>query len=245
MTGSVRQVFTTELQRLKDELLVLSSMAECALADAVEMLAQRDFEGSRRLMAQDWEINTRRYDIELGCMQLIATQQPTASDLRILATIMNIAAELERIGDYAKGIAKVNLLIGDKPLIKPLVDIPRMAMIAQGMLHRSLVAFTRQDLTLARLIPKEDVQVDLLYDQIYRELFTYMLANPHTIDQGNYLLWVAHNLERAADRVTNICERVVYMVTGQIVELNDDQDILSPLHRADLEPLPARDIPEV
>lgn len=220
----MRQTFIREMQRLQDELLALGSAVQHALAEAVKALQTRDFEASRRLIAADWQINVRYHDIEQGCMQLIATQQPAAGDLRFLGSLIAVAAELERIGDYAKGIAKINLLIGHAALLKPLVDIPHMAAKVQGMLHRSLVAFSRRDLALARAIPAEDDEVDRLYDQIYRELFTYMLQDPHAIGQGNYLLWAGHNLERAADRVTNICERIVYMITGQIVEFDQPDD---------------------
>lgn len=233
-----RQVFQKELQRLQDEVLALGSAVEHALLDATEFLRTRNYEASRRLIAADWEINARYYDIEQGCVQLIATQQPTAGDLRLLTSMITISAELERIGDYAKGIAKVNLLIGDNELIKPLIDIPRMADKAQAMLHRSLVAFSRRDLTAARAIPKEDDEVDNLYNQVYRELFTYMLQNPGTINQGNYLLWAAHNLERAADRVTNICQRIVYMVTGQVVNLETEAELLGePTALSQVEPV--------
>lgn len=226
-----RQAFMQELQRLQDEVLAMGSTVEYAVGDAVKILRERDFDGSRALIANDWQINVRYHDIEQGCLQLIATQQPTAGDLRVIASMITISSELERIGDYAKGIAKINLLIGEQPLIKPLVDIPQMSAKAQSMLHRSLVSFSRRDLALAKALPSEDDEVDAMYDQVYRELFTYMLANPHTIEQGNYLLWAAHNIERAADRVTNICERVIYMITGQIVELEhamDEESMLAP-----------------
>lgn len=236
-----RQQFYQEMQRLQDELLSLGSAVENALRDSVICLQERDYEGSRALMAADWEINTQYYDIEQGCLTLIATQQPMAGDLRMLASILTIAAELERIGDYAKGIAKINLLIGDQPLLKPLVDIPRMAEKAQGMLRRSLVAFSRRDVAMARTIPREDDQVDNLYNQVYRELFTYMLQNPENINQGNYLLWAAHNLERAADRCSNICQRVIYSVTGQVVNLEAEaEEIGSPLAPSEIEPLQTR-----
>ena len=233
-----RQVFTQEIQRLLDELLAMGSQAGSALDRAVESLVRRDFECSRQIIAADWEINARYYDIEQGCVNLIATQQPMAIDLRTLTSMISVSAELERIADYAKGIAKVNLLIGEAPLIKPLVDIPLMSRHAQWMLHQAMVAFSRHDVELARAVPLEDDVVDRLYDQVYRELFTYMLQSPHHIDQGNHLLWVAHNLERAADRCTNICQRVVYMVTGQIVNLENSQDALdSPLAFAKVEPV--------
>jgi phosphate transport system protein len=138
----------------------------------------------------------------------------------VVAAVLEIAGELERIGDYAKGIAKINLMIGDEPLIKPIVDLPRMARVASSMLHRSLEAFVLRDCDMARAIPNDDDEVDALYLQVYRELLTLMMSNPKTIDQATYLLWAAHNLERAADRVTNICERVVFTVTGEMAEMD-------------------------
>lgn len=215
-----RETFDRELQRLQDEVLVLGSMVENAITESVEMLKRRDFEGSRRLIAEDRLINEKRFAIEADALVLIATQQPMASDLRILAAILALAMELERIGDYAKGIARINLMIGEGPLIKPLIDIPRMAEKARSMLHRALDAFIQQDVALARAIPAEDDEVDALYNQVYRELMTFIMADPRNIDQANYLLWAAHNLERAADRVTNICERVIFTVTGKLAEMD-------------------------
>jgi phosphate transport system protein len=221
----IRQTFERDLQRLKDEVLVLDSMVERAITQSVNLLKRRDMEGSRRLIAEDLRINEKRFAIEAECLTLIATQQPMAGDLRTIAAILEIATELERIGDYAKGIAKINLMMGHEALLKPLVDIPLMAEKALDMLHRSLDAFVRQDLALARAIPVEDDRVDALYNQVYRELLTIILGDPRTIDQANYLLWVAHNLERTADRVTNICERVAFTITGEMTEM-DAQGIL-------------------
>jgi phosphate transport system protein len=218
----IRESFERELQRLQDETLVLGSMVENALTESVEILKRRDMAASRRLIAQDRLINEKRFAIENDAMVLIATQQPMAGDLRTIAAVLDITHELERIGDYAKGIAKINLMIGEEPLVKPLVDIPRMAEKARDMLHRALEAFSRQDVGLARAIPAEDDEVDNLYNQVYRELITYVLADPSTIEQANYLLWAAHNLERAADRVTNVCERVIFTVTGEMVEMDQE-----------------------
>ena len=215
-----RETFERELQRLQDEILALGSMVEQAIAESVEVLRRRDMEGSRRLIAQDRQINEKRFAIEGDTLVLIATQQPMAGDLRTLAAVLEIATELERIGDYAKGIAKINLLIGEGPLLKPLVDIPLMAEKALSMLHRALDAFVRQDVALARAIPAEDDQVDALYNQVHRELLTFIMADPRNMDQANYLLWAAHNLERAADRVTNICERVIFTATGDMIEMD-------------------------
>ncbi|MBC7258973.1 MAG: phosphate signaling complex protein PhoU [Chloroflexi bacterium] len=217
-----RQAFDQELERLQGDVLTLGSMAEQAILDSVAALRRRDLEASRRLIARDRVINEERFAIEADCISLIATQQPMAKDLRILAAVLEIVTELERIADYAKGIAKINLMMGAEPLVKPLVDIPRMAEKAQDMLHRALDAFVRQDAALARAIPLEDDEVDCLYNQVHRELLTYIIADPRVIQQANYLLWVAHDLERAADRVSNICERVVFTVTGEVLEMDSD-----------------------
>jgi len=215
-----RETFDRDLQRLQDEVVALGSLVSNALVDSIDSLKRRDYEESRRLIAQDRTVNKQRFEIESGALILIATQQPMATDLRVVAAVLEIAGELERIGDYAKGIAKINLMIGDEPLIKPLVDLPRMAQVASSMLHQSLEAFVLRDVDLAYAIPQEDDEVDALYLQVYRELLTLMMANPSTIDQATYLLWAAHNLERAADRVTNICERVVFTVTGEMAEMD-------------------------
>jgi phosphate transport system protein len=219
-----RTAFERELQRLQDEVLVLGSMVENALIQAVDGLRKRDFQAARRLIAADRHINEKRFDIEGAALVLLATQQPMAGDLRTIAAVLEIATELERIGDYAKGIARINMMIGDQPLLKPLLDIPLMAEKARYMLHRSLDAFVQRDVELARAIPTEDDEVDALYNQVYRELLTLIMSDPRRIDQANYLLWVAHNLERAADRATNICERVIFTVTGELTEIGTDRN---------------------
>ncbi|MBU0490577.1 MAG: phosphate signaling complex protein PhoU [Chloroflexi bacterium] len=215
----VRESFDRELRHLQDEILVLGSMVENALTESVSALKQQDLEAAQQLVAEDHLINKKRFEIEGNALILIATQQPMAGDLRTIAAVLEIAGELERMGDYAKGIANIALMIDKQPLLKPLIDIPRMAEKARDMLHRSLDAFSRQDVALARAIPAEDDEIDALYNQIYRELMTYVMADPRNIDQANHLLWVAHNLERTADRVTNICERVIFTVTGELVEI--------------------------
>jgi len=220
MSIKPRETLDKELRHLQDETLALASMVENAITESVEVLKRRDMEGSRRLIAQDRLINEKRFSIEDEALVLIATQQPIATDLRVIAAVLDIAHELERIGDYAKGIAKINLLIGAEPLVKPLIDIPLMAAKARDMLHRALEAFAERDGDLARAVPDEDDEVDSLYNQVYRELVTCILEDPSAIERANHLLWVAHNLERSADRVTNICERVVFTVTGEMVELD-------------------------
>jgi len=215
----MRKTFDNEIQQLKDELLILGSMVEQQILDSVEALKKRDINAARRIYETDSKVNARRYAIEEQVMIVIATQQPMAHDLRLLASILEIAGELERMGDYAKGIATVNLRMGDEPLLKPLIDIPRMAQKGVDMLHRALTAFITEDVEASRAIPPEDDEVDALYTQVYRELMTFVLADPRTIDRANYLLWTAHNLERVADRVTNICERTVFIATGEIKEI--------------------------
>jgi phosphate transport system protein len=215
----IRKTFEHELQQVKDEILVLGSMVEQAVADSMEALKKRDIKVSKMIYEQDRKINEKRFAIENQCMILIATQQPMARDLRLLASMLDVASEMERMGDYAKGVATINIRMGDQPLLKPLIDLPRMAAKAADMLHRALTAFVNEDVEAARAIPAEDDEVDALYDQIYRELMTFVIQDPKVIERANLLLWAAHNMERLADRVTNICERTVFVVTGEIKEL--------------------------
>ena len=216
---SIRNSFEIEIQQLKDELLTLGSMVEQQILTSVEALKKRDMAASNLVIEVDQKVNAKRYSIEEQVLISIATQQPMAHDLRLLASILEIAGELERIGDYAKGIATINLRMGDEPLLKPLIDIPRMAEKAVNMLHRSLTAFINEDSAAAEAIPGEDDFVDNLYDQIYRELMVIIIQDARNIERANWLLWTAHNLERMADRVTNICERTVFTATGELKEI--------------------------
>jgi phosphate transport system protein len=216
----VRSYFHRELERLQDEVLVLGGMVEKATLRAVDALRERNTAAAHVIESEDVLINRKRFDIEEAALLLIATQQPMASDLRRLAAIVHIVTDLERMGDYAAGIAHICIQIADEPLIKPLIDIPRMADIASSMLRRALDAFIARDVAAAEAIAQEDDDVDALYQQVYRELLMLMLANPRTIDQATHLLWVAHNLERVADRVQNICERVVFVATGRMQEFS-------------------------
>lgn len=215
-----RVLLEERLKSLLGELLALGSLVEEALLAAIDALKRRDFAASERIIAEDKTINQKRYDVEREALALIATQQPMATDLRILASVLEIATELERMGDYAKGIANINLMIGEEPLMKPLIDLPRMADKAADMLRRALQAFVQQDVEAARRIIAEDDEVDALYDQVYRELITYILQDPRYINQATYLLWAAHNVERTADRVTNICERTIFVATGELSDLD-------------------------
>ena len=213
-----RNEFGRDLRFLQEELLAVGSMVEKAIANSVDGLKRRDLDLSRQVVQDDAIVDASRYDIEERCVNLIAKQQPMATDLRTIIAILQIVGELERMGDYASGIAKISLAMGNDPPIKPLIDIPRMADKASLMLRRSLESLVNRDIVAAQGIRADDGEVDALYDQIYRELLTFMLEDPRTITRATYLLWVAHDLERIADRATNIAKRVIYLVTGEHVE---------------------------
>lgn len=220
----IRKTFETEIQQVKDEVLLLGSMVEHAIIGSVEALKKRDIKAAEAIIEKDKEINKKRFDIESQLMVLIATQQPMAHDLRLLASTMEIISELERMGDYAKGIASINIRMGEETLLKPLIDIPRMAQKGADMLHRALTAFVNEDVESANAIPVEDDEVDALYNQIYRELMVFIIEDPKNIERANWLLWVGHNLERVADRVTNICERTIFIATGEMSEIKSSDD---------------------
>lgn len=204
------------LQQVQDEILSLGSMVEHSILDSVDALKRRDLALSRRVFEGDTEIDHKRYSIEERCIEIIAMHQPMARDLRALVAYLYIADELERMGDYAEGIAKISLMMGDQPTIKPLIDIPRMAEIGVAMMHDALSALVNRDPALAQQVIERDDDVDALYDQVFREVLTYMMNDPRLIDRGSYLTWAAHNLERFADRATNICERVIFLVTAKL-----------------------------
>ena len=215
----IRTAFHKHLREIQDDILAMGSMASKAMLRSIEALKGRDLELAHQLIADDQRINNKRFEIEEKCIQLIATQQPMASDLRVIVAVLNIIIEVERIGDYAAGISKIVIMIGDEPPLKPLIDIPRMADQTVDMLRRSLDAFVIRDAEAAKKIIGEDDLVDNLYDQVFRELLVFMAEDPKTITRATRLIWVAHNLERAADRVTNICERVVFIITGKMEEI--------------------------
>jgi phosphate transport system protein len=216
-----RETFERQLQMMVDQVLVLGSMVEQAVFDSLDALKRRDLNAARRITEADIEINEKRYAIESGCVTLIATQQPMARDVRFLAAIIEIITELERIGDYAKGICKITQIISEEAIDPVLIDeLQQMATLGLGMLRRALDAFVIGDADVAREIPMEDSKVDQLYNQIYRKLMEQMSADISTIDRANHVMWAAHNLERMSDRVTNICERIVYVATGEMRELD-------------------------
>ncbi len=215
-----RETFHQQLRTLQESLMTMGLQVDAVIGRAIDALANRDVVLARDIIANDVAINQAQREIEEQCLILIATQQPLAGDLRIIMSIAGIATELERMADHAEGIAKITLRLADEPLLKPLIDIPRMAAIARSMLKDQLTAFANRDASAARRLSEQDDEVDRLYDQVFRELLVFMMNDPRTITRATYLLWVAHNLERIADRTTNIGERVVFLTTGQVEELN-------------------------
>jgi phosphate transport system protein len=215
-----RSTFERQLSEIEEDMLVLAGMVERAIERSIESLRNRDIELARVVIVEDMDLNRKRYETEEKCLELLATQQPIARDLRRIVAILYIIVDLERMGDHAEGIAKIAIMLSDDAPLKPYIDIPRMSELAIDMLRRSIEAFKHRDVELARKICDDDDEVDALYDQVYRELLLYMLSDPKTIERATHITWIAHNLERIADRVTNICERVVYMVDGTIEELN-------------------------
>lgn len=213
-----REHFQNLLRGLEQELVGMGEMVIAAINRSVNALKNLDKAEAEKIIADDALINRRRWDIENQCIRLFATQQPVAGDLREIVSFMDLITNLERMADHAKGIANIVVRHDQTPLLKPLIDIPRMADKACEMIQKSLTAFITQDVTAARAIIEMDNEVDDLYDQIFRELLTYMMEDPKTITRAVYLIWVSHNLERIADRVTNICERIIFMVTGEILD---------------------------
>lgn len=218
----VRSLLDQEIRQLREKLLQMGSLVETAIDRAVTALKHRDVTLAQSVVEGDEQINRLRHEIEELCIETIATQQPMAIDLRMIFAITHIAVELERMGDHAAGIAKLVLRIADQPLLKPLIDIPLMAKADREMICGALDAFVKQDAARAREVAQRDDEVDQLYQQVFRELLTYMMEDPRNITRATYLLWVAHVLERIGDRATNICERVVFIVTGQFTEFTAD-----------------------
>lgn len=215
-----RAAFQERLDGVMGNLLAMGDLVDTAIARAVQSLAERDPDLARQVVAEDEQVNQAMYDLEEDTLVLIATQQPLASDLRVLMSVASIATELERMGDYAEGIATITLRSLDQPLLKPLIDVPRMTELGRELLRGQLQAFIDRDVERARELAARDDEIDGLFDQVYRELLTYMAEDPRTITRATHLIWVAHNLERIGDRTTNIGERVVFLVTGEVVELN-------------------------
>jgi phosphate transport system protein len=215
-----RNTFEKLVDDLKADLLKLGTLTSQTISDGVEALKTRDRVMAQSLIDHDAEINNLRYNLEERSYELIATQQPLATDLREIMSILLIAIELERIADHSKNLGEIVIHMGDEPLLKPLIDIPRMAEACQEMLRQALDSFTRHDADAARAVCRRDDEIDNLYVQIFRELLTYIAEDSRTVTRALNLLFAAHNLERIGDRVTNIGERVIYAATGQLEELN-------------------------
>jgi phosphate transport system protein len=221
---SPRETLDRAIDDLLAQVVEQSSMVEKSLNEAVSSLKSQDTEQAKLIYDADRQINKKHFEIEESVITLIATQQPMARDLRLLTAILEVTTELERMGDYAKGIARITVRIGKDELLAPIRHISPMTEVCVDMLHRAIQAFVERDAGVARSIPREDDQVDEYFNTIYRELMDQMISNPGSVDQANHLLWVAHNLERVADRVTNVCERIVFVVTGELLEMDRTDD---------------------
>jgi phosphate transport system protein len=213
-----RSTLERDLEQVRSDILRMGSRVESAIDRSVQALKNRDYDLAQQVVNDDDAINQLRYDIEERCLELIATQQPAAGDLRTTIAATHIAVELERIADHAEGIAEIAKRIFDEPLLKPLIDVPVMAQTAREMIRGALDAYVAGDIEAAQKVVARDDEMDALYQQIFRELLTYMLEDPRNISRATYLLWVAHNLERIGDRATNVCERVIFMATGKLEE---------------------------
>ncbi len=214
--------FDQQLDALQDDLVRLSDMVCQAISNAITALKERDLDLARQVIANDEALNQVRFGVDNSCLAILATQQPTASDLRRVIAAMNVVLDLERMGDHAANVAKIAIRIGDEPPLKPLIDVPHMARQCCEMIRGALEAYNTRDVEAARVVGDQDQIVDQLYDQVFRELLTYMIEDERTVKRAMHLLFVAHNLERIADRVTNICERVIYLDTGQMKELGHE-----------------------
>jgi phosphate transport system protein len=220
MTTQIRTTFTHHLQAIQDDVLRMGSLLDTAIEQALKALAERDLTLARQVIAGDAAINALRFRVEDACVRLIATQQPAASDLRTIIAAMNITSDLERMADHAAGIARIVLKMANEPLLKPLIDLPRMADVCRAMARAALDAYVTRDAEQAQQVAARDDEVDNLYQQIFRELLAFMLEDPRTTTRALYLLFAAHNLERIGDRVTNIAERVIFMTSGEMRELS-------------------------
>jgi phosphate transport system protein len=215
----VRQRYADQIQALRDSIVSMASMVDKAIARSMDALMHQDVNLARQVIASDRMINEHRWRTEGDALLIIATQAPMAGDLRMVAAALHLTTDLERMADHAAGIAKIVIQTASEPLLKPLVDLPRMSELARGMLTDAITAYVESNEPMAREIAQRDAELDDLYNQIYRELLTFMLADPSTINRATQLLWVGHNLERIGDRVTNICEQIVFTVTGDLEEL--------------------------
>ncbi len=229
MSTNTRETLERKISELMDEVLLLGSMVEQATLKSVRALKERNLAASEEVYRGDQKINEKRFEIEERTITLIATQQPMARDLRTLTAILEIITEMERMGDYAKGIGRININLGSETRLRPPADLLNMAEIGVDMLHKALEAFVGGKVELARSVPKQDDKVDALFIKVQNEILTQMTAHPEEIDKINHLLWACHNLERLADRVINICERTIYVATGEFLEFDASDDEAGPV----------------
>jgi phosphate transport system protein len=216
----MRESFEEHIKGLNEDVVAMSEMVANATSRSIKALGDRDVEEAKRIINDDLLINKKRWQIEEKCINLIALQQPVATDLREIIAVLSIITELERMGDYAEGIAKIVIMLGEEPLVRPLIFMPKMAEKANSMLRRSMQALINRDAGTANAICNEDDEVDKLYDQAYHDLLMHMIKDPSVISKATPLIWASHNLERIADRVTNICERIVFLATGSMPQVN-------------------------
>ncbi len=217
----MRESFEEHIKGLNEDVVAMSEMVATATSRSIEALGNRDIEKAKQIINDDMLINKKRWQIEEKCINLIALQQPVATDLREIIAVLSIITDLERMGDYAEGNAKIAIMLSGEPLVRPLIFTPKMAEKANSMLRRSMQALVNRDAKMANAICNEDDEVDKLYDEAYHDLLMWMIKDPTLISKATPLIWAAHNLERSADRVTNICERTVFVVTGELTEIND------------------------
>lgn len=211
-----REKFHHALDELRDNVLRLSHMTDSAIQRSMQALVERDDELAQHVIQDDKPINRLRYEIEEDAYKLIATQHPLARDLRSIVTAIHLVVELERIADHAASVARLAIELNKEPALKPLIDLPRMSTIASEMLGEAVDTYLNWDIDKAHAIKKRDKKVDALDEQVYRELVSFMVADPKNIGRATFLLWISHDIERMADRVTNICERVIFMITGTV-----------------------------
>jgi len=216
----MRESFEEHIKGLNEDVVAMSEMVATATSRSIEALGNRDIEKAKQIINDDLLINKKRWQIEEKCINLIALQQPVATDLREIIAVLSIITDLERMGDYAEGNAKIAIMLGGEPLVRPLIFTPKMAEKANSMLRRSMQALVNRDAKMANAICNEDDEVDKLYDEAYHDLLMWMIKDPTLISKATPLIWAAHNLERSADRVTNICERIVFLATGSMPQAN-------------------------
>jgi phosphate transport system protein len=230
--AQARQSFDRDLGHLEAEVVLMGGLVENAIFNALDALKSRDLELSRRVVQEDERIDKKRYEVENACVEMLRREAPVATDLRRIVSILLISSELERMGDYAKGIARLSLRMGSEPPLKELIDIPRMGELSVAMLKRSLEAFLQRDPAavekMAATLAEEDDAVDELNDRVQHDLFELMKQDPENVERASYLIWAAHNVERIADRATNVAERAVYQASGRVVSISDGVTQIRP-----------------